>query len=78
MFPGKASEKNGDAVAFFRGEGVLQGTVEVLDGLLNQPRSLFQPHRSANTRRAISSSPNGGSADPAESMAELMASESLS
>ena len=43
VFPGKASEKNGDAVAFFRGEGPLQGAVEVLDGFLDQPRSLLQP-----------------------------------
>ena len=43
VFPGKASEKNGDPVAFFRGEGPLHGAVEVLDGFLSQPRSLLQP-----------------------------------
>ncbi len=43
VFPGKASEKNGHPVAFFRGEGPLDGTVEMLDGFLDEPRGLLQP-----------------------------------
>ena len=42
VFPGKASEKNGYPVAFFRGEGPLHGAAEVLDGFLEEPRVLHQ------------------------------------
>ena len=42
VFPGKASEKNGDPVAFFCGEEPLHGAVKVLDGLLGEPRIAYQ------------------------------------
>jgi hypothetical protein len=42
VFPGKASEKNGHPVAFFRGKGPLHGAAEVLDGFFEEPRGLRQ------------------------------------
>jgi hypothetical protein len=42
VFPGKASEKYGYAVAFFRGEEPLHGAVKVLDGFLGEPSIPYQ------------------------------------